>query len=74
MMALLFSQSGLIQTVTPSRITELYQGDGAGGEAVLENIQIAKPDPDAPINVAPYDGDSAFGLFNVDVSLDGGTT
>ncbi len=80
-MALLSVQSGLIQTVQPSDLriesfqsNSLGSADISGGEVVSENLKIAKPDTAAPINVAPYDGNSAFGLFIVDETLDGEAT
>jgi len=71
-MSLLFSKSGTVQSVKPSSRTELYTNDGAGGEAKDEDMVRANQDTDAPIKTGVYDGNSAFGIYVCDPSLNGG--
>jgi len=80
-MSVLFSKSGLIQTVKPSTRIESGQTTAIGVSSVIENLQQARKDPnspnaipDVPTTEAPYDGFVAFGLFKVDETLDGEVT
>ncbi len=74
-MSILSSRSGLIQTVKPGTRLESGQTTALGVSSVIENLQVAKPDPNAASAAgAPYDGATVFGLFTVDESLDGETT
>jgi hypothetical protein len=77
-MAVSSVRSGLIQRVTPASRSELYEIDALGSNAQVVDLKEAVKDanspnaiPDVPTTEAPYDGRVCFGIFLVDIALDG---
>lgn len=73
-----FVTSGLIQRVTPANRSELYEVTGIGTSAQVTDLKEAAKDPNSPnaipavpVTEAPYDGFVCFGIFLVDIALDG---